>query len=50
MSKLIYNSPKVEMIEIQALSCLMGSGPDPENPGDTKPGDFGAPGRRDIFI
>ncbi len=49
MNKLIYNSPKVEAIEIQALSCLMVSGPDPNNPG-TQTGDFGAPGRRDIFI
>ena len=49
MSKLIYNSPKVEMIEIQTLSCLMVSLPDPDNPGSTPPGDFGAPRRRGVF-
>ena len=44
MKEIIYSAPTVEVINIQALSCLMESGPDSGNPG-TSSGDFGAPKR-----
>lgn len=45
MKEIIYSAPTVEVINIQALSCLMGSDdPDPTNPNAFST-DFGAPKR-----
>lgn len=44
MKEIIYSAPTVEVINIQALSCLMESGPDTDDP-VTSSKDFGAPKR-----
>lgn len=44
MKEIIYSAPTVEVINIQALSCLMESGPDTDEPNPSST-DFGAPKR-----